>query len=433
MVHTFQLSKVIDNETFESLLKTLKGLYFKEKIWITKQYEEFGVPNIFLCKFKPKRKNKEGKKVELKEEPYRYCIFLSINPSRMLNKNSKGYQSTDILCFNSIFVKVIYERLFELFPQLDDRYVYNEDYYFRAFQLRRIDYTFDLFYQPEQYITFINQGYIIQRNSYKRCYYESKELLEEIEDDEFDEELEALIDKELEKDKFQSDVKYIYYKSKSLNINIYLKGEQLKKDKLIDENDTNYDFLRIEIQVKKAKLNAIKKKFGIPYRELFHMATPEIEAYILQYYLQALTGKGHYFTLKEAKMMIDNNKTHGFSNQKKEKLKKVLEEVSIRHGISKVLELVENGKITELGKVSTVKKHLKELHSLNVNPVTISTRMNVPKKELRNSKGEIAREIVMLPNLVDMIKSYTKQIQAEMLNENGIELTEETIRRINQL
>ena len=86
-----------------------------------------------------------------------------------------------------------------------------------------------------------------------------------------------------------------------------------------------------------------------------------------------------------------------------------------------------------MGKVSTVKKHLKELHSLNVNPVTISTRMNVPKKELRNSKGEIAREIVMLPNLVDMIKSYTKQIQAEMLNENGIELTEETIRRINQL
>ena len=59
------------------------------------------------------------------------------------------------------------------------------------------------------------------------------------------------------------DLSYIYYKGKSLNINIYHKKTELEKRKLARNPDIDYDFLRIEVQVKKAKLNTLVKKFGL--------------------------------------------------------------------------------------------------------------------------------------------------------------------------
>ena len=177
------------------------------------------------------------------------------------------------------------------------------------------------------------------------------------------------------------------------------------------------------MQVKKAKLNAIKTKFDIPYRELHYMATPEVEKYVLQYYLQALTGKGHYVTLEEAKKIIDSDTTHGFGKKKKEKLKKVVEIVSSRHGIAKFLELVKKEEFPQLGRLSTVKKHLRDIHELGINPVTISTRMNVPKQEAINiDTGEVIN-FNMLPSLVDMIEWNSKAIEEEIKKDE--ELLEE--------
>ena len=425
MIHTFELSRLLNKEIFEDLIETLKGLRYIDNIWVTREYREYGLPCICLYKFKPKDKR------ELENVPYTYMIVLSVNPNVILGGD--GYLATDIRTFNFTFTRCISEHIFRLIPNLDEAALMKqellfhfketgniwyfqryEEYYEHLFKIRRIDYTFDLWHMEKEYISLINQGYVIRRNSYECCYYESRELSEEINDDELDEEVEALIDKELDEDKFQSHVKYIYYKSKSLNINIYLKGDQLKKDKLIDEDDNSYNFLRIEVQVKKAKLNAIKTKFDIPYRELHYMATQEVEKYVLEYYLQALTGKGHYVTLEEAKKIIDSNIENEFSKAKKEKLKKVVETVSARHSIAKMLELVENETIKELGKLSTVKKHLRDIHEkLNINPVTISTRMNVPKQEATASSiGEVIK-FTMLPSLVDMVKWNNKLIEEE--------------------
>ena len=69
-----------------------------------------------------------------------------------------------------------------------------------------------------QYITLIERGYCIAKQSYERCYYEDDELLEELEDDELD------IEDDMELDNYASSTNYIYYKSKSLNINIYKKA-----------------------------------------------------------------------------------------------------------------------------------------------------------------------------------------------------------------
>ena len=80
--------------------------------------------------------------------------------------------------------------------------------------------------------------------------------------------------------------------------------------------------------------------------------TPEIERYVLEYYVSKLTGKGIYVTYDHAMKIIDNS---GYTKSKKVRLKKVIEAVAKKHGIAKVLEQIEKGTITDLGTPQTVK------------------------------------------------------------------------------
>ena len=145
---------------------------------------------------------------------------------------------------------------------------------------------------------------------------------------------------------YNADLSYFYYKGKSLNINIYHKQTELEKRQLECDPDTDYNFLRIEVQVKKSKLNTLVSKFGLKGRELQYLVTPEIERYVLEYYVSKLTGKGIYVTYDRAMNIIDNS---GYTKSKKVRLKKVIEAVAKKHGIAKVLEQIEKGTITDLG------------------------------------------------------------------------------------
>ena len=53
--------------------------------------------------------------------------------------------------------------------------------------------------------------------------------------------------------------------------------------------------------------------------------TPEIERYILEYYVSKLTGKGIYVTYDRAMNIIDNS---SYTKNKKVRLKKVIEAVA---------------------------------------------------------------------------------------------------------
>lgn len=94
-------------------------------------------------------------------------------------------------------------------------------------------------------------------------------------------------------------------------------------------------------------------------------------------HVNELTGTGLYVTYDRTTKMVDES---GYTKPKKERLKKVIKAVAKKHGIAKVLEQVENGTITDLGKLSTVKQYLREIHNnISSNPVTISARMEVAK------------------------------------------------------
>lgn len=233
---------------------------------------------------------------------------------------------------------------------------------------------------------------------------------------------------------YHSDVNYIYYKSDGLNINIYHKATEIQKRNLLFDPYEDYDFLRIEVQVKKSKLNSLVTKFKLNKgelsgRELQYLISPEVEQYILTYYVNRLTGTGLYVTYARAMKIIDESK---YTKSKKERLKKIIEIVAKKHGIAKVLEEVENGTITDLGKLSTVKQYLREIHKdLGINPVTIPARMDVPKMILENQSGGKDLSIKVLPSLVDILNAYGDQMKD--YQQNGRPVTDEEIEQIMKL
>ena len=211
-------------------------------------------------------------------------------------------------------------------------------------------------------------------------------------------------------------------------LTIFQGFQELEKRQLECDPDTDYNFLRIEVQVKKRKLNTLVKKFGLMGRELQYLVTPEVERYVLEYYVNRLTGKGLYVTYDRAMNIIDNS---GYIKNKKERLKKVIEAVAKKHGIAKVLEQVENGKITDLGTLKTVKRYLKEIEKLGINPVTISARMNVPKMILKNQSGGKDLSEKILFNLVDILSAYGDQM--EDYQKHGVPVSDEDIEKIMKL
>ena len=108
-----------------------------------------------------------------------------------------------------------------------------------------------------------------------------------------------------------------------------------------------------------------------------------------------------------------------------------IEAVAKKHGIAKVLEQIEKGTITDLGTLQTVKRYLKEIEKLGINPVTISARMTVPKQTIKNQSGGKDLSEKILFNLVDILSTYGDQM--EDYQKHGVPITDEVLEQIDKL
>ncbi|MBQ3544402.1 MAG: hypothetical protein IJA34_05370 [Lachnospiraceae bacterium] len=103
------------------------------------------------------------------------------------------------------------------------------------------------------------------------------------------------------------------------------------------------------------------------------------------------------------------------------------------HGVKRFLEKVENGTITELGKLSTVLSYIREIQKLGINPVTISRNMknSIADSELVNIlTGNIISECA-LPNLVDIVNSYNEQLENEQ--QLGRNISDDELNKIDDI
>ena len=401
MIHTFELSKEISKETFEQMIHNPQyGLRWDKSSFTTMQFADKGLTMVRLRKESDKS-NKNFK---------HYMVYISVNTGAM-HKGGDPHTSNNINTFTPDFAESIYKEIYEAIPCLEEypevrvamqveeeklktgQGIHYEKWKrlnkvwleHNTFHVRRIDYTIDIFYYPHEFEKLLKSGYQIKHRDYCR-------------------------------------------------INIYNKAQELQDKGLPFDPNTNYDFLRIEIQANKGKLESLLKKMedgGIPIcaesqcRELHYLTFPKVEEDVLKYYVDDITGTGAYVPKDVAMGVIDNS---CFSEDKKEKLKNVIEQVDTHGGIAKLLQLVRNGTIVELGRPRTVEQYLRDIQALGINPVTLSDDMDAPEFTLKISDDGTVSTTKLLPNLLDIIKDYCKRTQEE--HQNGVTLTEEDIKNI---
>lgn len=425
MIHTLELSKMISKNTFDDIIASLSIPFYKQsKCWLTVDYQNKGLTLIRMYKFK--RKEIKTLVKDDTDLTHYYMICISINTGVMFGGDN--HLSNNIIHFTPDFVRAIYEKIFDRIPCMEQAKAYrytNTPLWFEvnAFKAHRIDFCFDLKTMHQEYLTLIDRGYSLRKNTFKRSYFDDTEILSVVSDNEPD-----VPDADTMGITPSTDVTYAYFKSKGVNINIYLKEQEIIKEQLAYNPDLDYDFLRIEVQAKKTKLNAVVSKFNLKGRELHYLATPEVEYYILNSYVTALTGTGMYVTLDTARNIINAS---AYTVPKKTRLIKLVEAVSSKHGIAKLLEQVENGTVTDLGSLKRVKSYLKEIQKeLGINPVTISARMKVSKQPLSNQTGGNDIKEIALPNLTDILQSYKQQLEQEQ--QQGMPVTQEFLKQIEK-
>lgn len=281
-----------------------------------------------------------------------------------------------------------------LFPTLDvfraaecDETVmaYFNECYWPDYKLRRIDYSLDIYTEYKGLLLkLVSMGYGITNK--KTTVYHSKG---------------------------RGEVESYYIELKSYRINIYDKFTEMagKGGQNGIEEKEKY-LLRFEIQVLKDFLNrqvSNNNNLGNDSikRELQYFNRSDFEYYIMQKYLHKIIGGGNYYTYDVALEIVNAS---SLSNNKKEKLCNVLYLVAKHGGIRNFLECVKKGIITDCGIEGTAKGYLKELHKLNVNPVTISRAM---QKQMEAIEQKIHMEL--LPDLLKYPQSRKKDDSLYML------------------
>lgn len=166
---------------------------------------------------------------------------------------------------------------------------------------------------------------------------------------------------------------YRQTKKGQFNLNIYSRFECTRQGK--DKN-----ILRLELQMKKAKIQNELKKYGV---------TAEIDSYwsqnsMQEYYfdfLEPFFGKGPHRRMKDAKKIIEES---DYSETYKEKLKKFLDDISAEIDDR---ELIKSKKYS----APTIRRYKQMLSNLSINTICVSRITD--KIEILANLLDIAREI----------------------------------------
>jgi len=172
----------------------------------------------------------------------------------------------------------------------------------------------------------------------------------------------------------------LYLITKNLNINFYDKqAEVIAKGSDPQHIDSAKNILRIEVQCKKGKISYLKQHDNdITTTQLFDFLPKELSQQILLSYYDKTIGSGDFYSLNHAKKII--NEQSGITKSMKNKLASHLKFINNFTNIWEAKKSFNNNPLFN--------KYVKQLKELNINPVIIPRRENVP----------------FLPNIKDQIK-----------------------------
>lgn len=169
----------------------------------------------------------------------------------------------------------------------------------------------------------------------------------------------------------------VYRQSKrgQFNLNIYSRYE-------FTGDEADKDILRIELQMKKAKIKKEYDKYGIDKNIDNYWSKDSMEEYYFAY-LKKFFGIGQHYKLSIAKSIIDAS---NYSNKYKEKLKSFLTEMTMEVDYR---QLARN----KLFSIETIKKYIDMLGILKINTICLY---------------EVYDEFDTFPNLLDIAKEIAE-------------------------
>ena len=173
-----------------------------------------------------------------------------------------------------------------------------------------------------------------------------------------------------------------YLHTKHITINFYDKEKQVKA-KMPDDVKTiqqAQDVLRIEIQFRKGKTSEMKNEKAFLNKEVSNYLKPEHSHEVIMSYFKRTIGEGDYYTLAEARGLINNN--HQLTSYTKMKLIDTLTLVNEKKSIWKAREEYKN--------TTLFNAHLKAIREIGINPVTIPVNWKI--RFLKNLQEAIARQ-----------------------------------------
>ncbi|MGL5149847.1 MAG: hypothetical protein ACRC7N_04635, partial [Clostridium sp.] len=182
-----------------------------------------------------------------------------------------------------------------------------------------------------------------------------------------------------------------YLISGSVNINFYDKESQGMKKNLNIDGAKN--LLRLEIQCKKPKINALQDRKGFKSNHLGSYLNRELSNEIIEYYYNKTIGSEDYYKLLEAITIVKESKS---TTKTKEKLIKVLRAINKHRSIYKARKKCDYNEVN-------FNRYLKQLRALGINPVTIPTRwkMGILDNIISISKGVPYEMIKEVTEIVD--------------------------------
>ena len=278
---------------------------------------------------------------------YYYCIVI-INLQRLVNNGKRTIETynneQDFSILSTNFARYM-QTVLPLRTNLNE------------WSLQRIDYNIDLKLPPcevEQYITLLQRGD-------KNHSWHIHEMADET--------------KKRKQSKHGNRKKThptgsVIFDNKQYSVNIYNKYLELLKVQEergitdTEELQASEGILRIEVQVKRNKLNTIKQgikqDFDFEGRPIEYFAKYDIAIPIIMKTLQSITGRADYMTYKNA----ENKILQGIKRQR------------IREDIINFLQIARNTKslwrakelYNRTTRISTILEHL---NRMNINPVTI--------------------------------------------------------------
>lgn len=359
MFHTVELYRNINSLEYYHLFNSLKSLSKNSK---TKYYENHNDKReiIFNCF------TKNGITIIMKE--YEFDIYtyhkikIRINPKRLIKNNEfiEVAKESDLESIRKEFRKVMSTLRKEVNKKSRNKLIFAFDDLNR-FYVRRIDFCVNIFFKNSEKVMELIRRSDIPNKFSPYLIYDTKDK------------------------RWIMPKKSFYINSELLTINIYLKSAQMHNDNYFSSIDisTSEGIIRFEVQCYLQKVNNIKSKYKIDINNIFNIATKKIAEETLRYYLKKTVGFEDYYTLSEAKNLINNSRQYRDSTKK--------EMIDLIALINKKRSIPKARKEYS-GKALNFNMLIKKIRALNINPVTIPVNWNI--NHLLNPIHEINKKFI---------------------------------------